>query len=348
MYAEELEREVATFHGAEAALLFNSGFDANAGFFSCVPQPGDTIFYDDQIHASVHEGMRLSRAGEKVLFAHNSVEDLRTKLTECIQQDTLIIQGRRNVFVAVEALYSMDGDLAPIEAIVELVEELLPGGNGHVVVDEAHSNGVYGFQGRGIVCSLGLESRIFARLHTFGKGLACSGAMMLCSLLTREYLINYARPLIYTTAISFPSLAAIKVVYSLMKQGQTQHLIAKLNELIDHLYSRLETLEIPTKVYNGVRKKALEIPRQKPQSPIFSLVTPEPRSLAKYCQDNGFVVRPIVPPTVPKGTERVRVCLHSGNTILDIEGLIGKIGEWLRGAERVTMTGPKLKFKCAL
>lgn len=177
VYAEELEREVAAFHGAEAALLFNSGFDANSGFFSCVPQPGDTIFYDDQIHASVHEGMRLSRAGEKVSFAHNSVEDLKTKLTECIQQDTLIIQGRRNVFVAVEALYSMDGDLAPIEAIVELVEKLLPGGNGHVVVDEAHSNGVYGFQGRGIVCSLGLESRIFARLHTFGKGLACSGGM---------------------------------------------------------------------------------------------------------------------------------------------------------------------------
>jgi len=101
-------------------------------------------------------------------------------------------------------------------------------------------------------------------------------------------------------------------------------------------------------VYNGVRKQALEIPLQKPQSPIFSLLTPEPRSLAKYCQDNGFVVRPIVPPTVPKGTERVRVCLHSGNTILDIEGLIGKIGEWLRRAERVTMTGPKLKFKSAL
>ena len=178
-YAEQLERDVAAFHGAEAALLFNSGYDANAGFFSCVPQPGDVIFYDDQIHASVHEGMRLSRAGSKVSFFHNSVEDLETKLTEYIQRDTLILDGQRNVFVAVEALYSMSGDLAPIKDIVELVEKLLPGGNGHVIVDEAHSNGVYGIQGRGIVHSLGLESRIFARLHTFGKGLACSGGMEL-------------------------------------------------------------------------------------------------------------------------------------------------------------------------
>jgi 8-amino-7-oxononanoate synthase len=178
VYAEQLERDVAAFHGAEAALLFNSGFDANAGFFSCVPQPRDVIFYDDQIHASVHEGMRLSRAGEKVSFTHNSVADLETKLVKCIQSDTLVLNGRRNVFVAVEALYSMDGDLAPIKDVVELVERLLPGGNGQIIVDEAHSNGVYGRQGRGIVCSLGLDSRIFARLHTFGKGLACSGGKL--------------------------------------------------------------------------------------------------------------------------------------------------------------------------
>lgn len=177
-YAEQLERDIAAFHGAESALLFNSGFDANAGFFSCVPQEGDLIFYDRQIHASVHDGMRTSRAGVKLLFAHNSVEDLETKLVGCMQEDPLIINGERNVFVAVEALYSMDGDLAPIRGIVELVERLLPAGNGHVVVDEAHSNGVYGSRGRGIVCSLGLESRIFARLHTFGKGLACSGGML--------------------------------------------------------------------------------------------------------------------------------------------------------------------------
>ena len=174
-YAEQLEKEIAAFHGASDGLLFNSGFDANSGFFACVPQPGDLILHDEYIHASVHEGMRLSRAGACVSFAHNSISDLKTKLKEHIKQDCLIKSGNRNVFVAIESLYSMDGDLAPIAEIVELVETLLPEGNGHIVVDEAHSNGIYGFQGRGIVCNLGLENRIFARLHTFGKGLACNG-----------------------------------------------------------------------------------------------------------------------------------------------------------------------------
>lgn len=176
-YAEQLEQDITAFHGAPSGLLFNSGFDANSGFFSCVPQPGDLVVHDEHIHASVHEGLRLSRAGARVSFAHNSLEDLRRILLQYIQQDQLIQVGQRSVFVAIESLYSMDGDLAPIKEIVELVEELLPSGNGHIVVDEAHSNGVYGPQGRGIVCKLGLEDRISARLHTFGKGLACNGGM---------------------------------------------------------------------------------------------------------------------------------------------------------------------------
>ncbi|KAG0647774.1 8-amino-7-oxononanoate synthase [Hyphodiscus hymeniophilus] len=149
-YAEKLEEELASFHGAPAGLLFNSGFDANSGFFSCVPQPGDLILYDQFIHASVHEGMKLSRAGACVSFAHNSIADLEAKLKAYEKQDSLISSGKRNVFVAIESLYSMDGDLAPIAEIVEIVESVLPAGNGHVVVDEAHSNGIYGFQGRGI------------------------------------------------------------------------------------------------------------------------------------------------------------------------------------------------------
>jgi len=175
LYAEQLEKEIASFHHAPAALLFNSGFDANSGFFACIPQPGDVVLYDEFIHASVHEGMRLSRASSCLSFSHNSVMDLRTKLSLILQRDEAVCSGTRNVFIAVESLYSMDGDLAPILDIVQLVEEMLPFGNGHIIVDEAHSNGIYGDQGRGIVCSLGLEDKIFARLHTFGKGLACNG-----------------------------------------------------------------------------------------------------------------------------------------------------------------------------
>jgi 8-amino-7-oxononanoate synthase len=294
-YAEQLEKEIAAFHGASDGLLFNSGFDANSGFFACVPQPGDLILHDEYIHASVHEGMRLSRAGACVSFAHNSIQDLKTKLKEHIKQDSLIKTGDRNVFVAIESLYSMDGDLAPIVEIVELVESLLPEGNGHIVVDEAHSNGIYGFQGRGIVCNLGLENRIFARLHTFGKGLACNGgksdglliwnemltdeAIMLCSPLTREYLINYARSFIYSTAMSFPSLAAIKVVYSLMKQGRTQSVKSLSSPLSTHSFLTF-TAHIPPRRTN--RTPLLPTQNTSPSREAFTLRHSTPPSPSSH------------------------------------------------------------------
>ena len=177
-YATTLEADIAAFHGAETGCLFNSGFDANTGFFACVPQPGDVLVYDAAIHASVHEGMRLSRAGVRVAFAHNDVSDLERVLCGVLAGDECVKRGQRSVFIAVESLYSMDGDLAPLKEIVEVAERVLPAGTGKVVVDEAHSTGVYGERGRGIVCSLGLESRVFARLHTFGKALACNGGML--------------------------------------------------------------------------------------------------------------------------------------------------------------------------
>lgn len=176
-YATSLEKSIAAFHNAESALLFNSGYDANAGFFSCVPQSGDVILYDEFIHASVHDGMRLSRARKTLPFAHNSVKDLKRELSLLLGRDAGVAGGGRNVFVAVEGVYSMDGDLAPLREIVELVERMLVRGNGYVVVDEAHSGGVIGERGRGLVCEEGLEGRVFARLMTFGKGFGGSGGM---------------------------------------------------------------------------------------------------------------------------------------------------------------------------
>lgn len=170
-----LEARLAAFFRAPAALLFNSGFDANVGFFSSVPQPGDVLVYDEHIHASVHDGMRASRVDARVSFQHNSVDSLRNTLEELIANRPGLQTGECSAFVAVETLYSMDGTIAPLLQIVETVEGLLPLGNGYVVVDEAHSTGVYGPQGRGLVAAYGLEDRIFARLHTFGKALAGTG-----------------------------------------------------------------------------------------------------------------------------------------------------------------------------
>lgn len=176
-YADELETSIAQFHRAPAGLLWNSGFDANSGLFACVPQPGDYILYDESIHASVHDGMRLSRAKNKRAFRHNSVSHLREIILSVLQAESQVRNGVTNMFVAVESVYSMDGDLAPLAEIVYLVENMLPKGNGHIIVDEAHGTGVLGPNGRGLVCELGLEEKVFARLHTFGKALASSGGM---------------------------------------------------------------------------------------------------------------------------------------------------------------------------
>lgn len=185
--AEQLESDIAAFHGAPAGLLFNSGFEANTGLFSCAPQPGDYVVYDELIHASVHDGMKLSRA-RTLPFAHNCVESADV-LGSCklrALDDVLggllngkdgveIRSGQKNVFVAAEGVYSMDGDVAPLKEIVECVERRLPKGNGYIIVDEAHSTGWLGARGRGLVCQLGLEERVWARVHTFGKAMGCAG-----------------------------------------------------------------------------------------------------------------------------------------------------------------------------
>ncbi|CAK7211727.1 hypothetical protein SCUCBS95973_001217 [Sporothrix curviconia] len=335
-YATALEAAIASFHGANTGLLFNSGFDANAGFFACVPQPGDVVVYDAAIHASVHEGLRLSRAGVRASFAHNNAGDLERVLARVVAADGLVKNGQRSVFVAVESLYSMDGDVAPLQAIVEVVERVLPAGNGKIVVDEAHSTGVYGEQGRGVVCSLGLETRCFARLHTFGKALACNGAIILCSPLTKQFLINYARPLIYTTFLSYPSLVAIRTVYDYMMSGKTVAAAAHLWKLVAHLHARL--LSLSSSLCLSPTHPLLRIPEECPESPIFALLTTQPRSLARACQDAGFVVRPIVAPTVAVGTERVRVCLHAGNTVDEVDRLVEVVARWVAAGAQNTVT----------
>lgn len=239
-----LEARLAAFLAAPAALLFNSGFDANAAFFACVPQPGDALLYDEHIHASVHDGMRAARAPHALRpFAHNSLPHLRAQLAHLAAASPALAAGRASVFVAVESLYSMDGTFAPLAEIVRLAAELFPHGNAHLVVDEAHATGVYGPQGRGRVAQLGLESKVLMRLCTFGKGLGGSGgasrfcasrcptdaspaAVVLTSTLIRDYLLNYARPLIYTTALSYTNIIAADCAFDLLEDG-TAHSVRR-------------------------------------------------------------------------------------------------------------------------
>ncbi|RWA06743.1 hypothetical protein EKO27_g8371 [Xylaria grammica] len=197
VFVEQVERKISKFHGSEAALLFTSAYDANVGLISCVPGPGDVIMYDNLIHASIHDGMRLSRATRKIPFTHSSIiratrrsnveEDsevfttataprgLELALKQLTDSDQQVRSGGSNVFICVEALYSMDGDIADLERVSSVVKALLPRGNGHIIVDEAHSVGVLGDGGRGLACQLGLEDRVWARVFGFGKAMGCAG-----------------------------------------------------------------------------------------------------------------------------------------------------------------------------
>ncbi|KAF2121370.1 pyridoxal phosphate-dependent transferase [Lophiotrema nucula] len=324
-YAEELEKEIANFHGAEAGLLFNSGFDANSAFFSSVPQPGDLIIYDSLIHASVHEGMRLSRAAQRIPFRHNSVQDLSTILRRCLQESPSLRDGNSSVIIAVESIYSMDGDICPLASLVSTVEEILPKGNGHIVVDEAHSTGVLGHQGGGLVSQLGLEKKVFARLHTFGKALgAGTGAIILGSSVLRDYLINYGKPLIYSTFLSFPALVAVRASYGLLMGGQTTFLQDRLFANISLLHTEL----IMAARNSSSMRSLITVGAECPQTPIFAVFTSDPKWLAKSLQERGMMVRAIMPPTVPIGTARVRVCLHGGNTEEQIRALVQGMVGW--------------------
>lgn len=173
-----LEERARKFFHSPSAILFNAGFDANVALFSTIPQPGDIIIADELIHASVHDGARAGRAiwdQRTHLFQHNDVHALRSLCLRMRSKYPELEGGGRSIFVAVESLYSMDGTLAPLSTIVEVLEEIFPRRNAFLIVDEAHSTGIYGPEGRGLVAHYGLEDRVFARLHTFGKALAGSG-----------------------------------------------------------------------------------------------------------------------------------------------------------------------------
>ena len=180
-YIENAEATIAEFHSGESALLFHSGFEANTAIMAAIPRPGDAIVFDALCHASMHEGMLASKALCKESFRHNDVEDFREVLLHVLNTEPLIKEGKRSVLICLESMYSMDGDVAPLRELVDIAKELFPDGNAQFLVDEAHTTGVLGHQGRGFVNELGLENEIAIRMHTYGKALATTGGLLLLS-----------------------------------------------------------------------------------------------------------------------------------------------------------------------
>eukprot|EP00752_Nemacystus_decipiens_P004178 g3820.t1 len=314
-YAEELEQWIARFHKRPSALLFNSGYDANLGLMSCLPQPGDTVVCDELVHNSVRMGSRLGRQKETILFRHNDVGHLDATLRNLRFQARSPDAAPTNIFVAVESVYSMDGDLAPLMEILDVA-----GAYGAlVIVDEAHGTGILGEQGRGLVSALSLEAHpaLLAGMHSFGKAFGAHGAVVVGSSTLKEFLVNYARPLIYSTSLPLDSLACIKCAY--LMQASADDRRKRVLELVDRFQRHLSSDDTAD---STVPLDAKQVPRHR--SPIQSvLVAGNERSLfvAESLRALGFDVRAIRKPTVAEGTERLRITLHAYNTDVEVESL---------------------------
>ncbi len=288
---EETEAMMAAFHEAEAALIFNSGYDANTGLLSCVAQRGDTILYDWLSHASIRDGLRLSNA-QSFSFLHNDLADLEKKLPA----------AKGNIFVVTESVFSMDGDVAPLTDMAALCKRH----GAHLIVDEAHATGVVGSNGEGLVQWLGLQQQCFARIHTFGKALGCHGAVILGSQTLRNYLVNFSRAFIYTTALPPASIAAIKAAYRLFPAMQQER---------THIRELIRTFQEGNTGYKKLESN----------TPVQSVIVPgnhAVKAAAAECRQHDFDVRPILYPTVPNGGERLRVVLHAFNTDAQLQHLI--------------------------
>lgn len=302
---------IAQFHQSEAALLFNSGYDANVGFFSAVPQRNDVILYDEFCHASIRDGIQMSHA-KSYKFEHNNFDDLeklliKLKLIQKNNCQTEPVEVLSNeIYIVTESVFSMDGDVPNLEELVAISEKH----NCYLVIDEAHALGVFGTNGEGLVQSLNLQDKVFARIMTFGKGLGCHGAAILGSQELNRYLVNFARSFIYTTGLSPHSVATILMAY--------QYLASKPNEL--------EQLK-NTIVYFSQVKLQLGL---KPlfvysKSAIQCAIIPgnnKVKSMATQLQEKGFDVKAILSPTVPEGQERLRFCLHSYNSEKEISDVL--------------------------
>ena len=297
MLAENTEALIAQYHQAEAALLYSSGYMANVGLLSCIAAKGDTIISDEYIHASIIDGIRLSKANKHV-FKHNDVSDLEAKLQLATQR----------TIVVVESIYSMDGDEAPLSIIADLCEKY----HALLIVDEAHSTGIYGEKGEGLVCQYQLENKVYARIHTFGKALGCHGAAIVGSAILRQYLINYSRSFIYTTALPPSFYLQIQTIYQILPQ-------ANRNILFEAIECWKENIE-------KVKKYAII----DSHSPIQALVIGDnfkAKAIENQLLQKGFFVKAILSPTVPVGTERLRISIHSFNTKEQIEDLIKAINK---------------------
>jgi glycine C-acetyltransferase/8-amino-7-oxononanoate synthase len=286
----DLEYELAEFKGYDACVLFGSGFLANVGIISALTGPADVILSDALNHASLIEGCRLSRA-ETIVYDHCDLDSLTAGLT---------CSAGRNAVIVTDAVFSMDGDIAPVAEIIELARRH----RARLVVDEAHATGVIGPGGRGLVAALGAEREVDIVIGTLGKALGSYGAFVCCDRTMAEFLVNRARTLMFSTSLPPPSVAAASMA--------------------------LSTIHADPAILGSLRRNARLLRQQlahhgfavrEGETPIVPIAIGDPReatALSDAALNRGVFVQAIRPPTVPAGTSRLRAVATAAHTETDI------------------------------
>jgi 8-amino-7-oxononanoate synthase len=287
------------------ALVFNSGYDANTGFFSSVPQRGDLVLYDEFVHASIRDGIRMGLA-KSYRFSHNNLGDLQTLLRRKERRE-----GPTEIYVVTESVFSMDGDSPDLKALLGLCREY----RCRLVVDEAHALGVKGSGAEGMMQQMGLHRETFARILTFGKAIGAHGAAIVGNSMLKAYLLNFARSFIYTTAMPPHSIATLLAAYHFMATENGRKRQVELRKNIDFFRQTVIALRLEKYFTEG-------------QSAIHCCLLPgntQVRQASGHLRQNGFDVRPILSPTVAEGKERLRFCLHSYNTREEIQQVLEQL-----------------------
>ena len=300
---EVLESEAAAFFKAQSALYFGGGFIANVALFSTLPGRGDLIVHDALVHASVRDGMGASKA-QHVSARHNDAQSFDDEIAKWRSAG-----GTGRVWIAVESLYSMDGDRAPLDDLMAIADRH----EGTLIIDEAHATGVYGPGGRGLGANLEGRSNVVS-LHTCGKALGVSGALVLLPVPMREFLINRCRPFIYATAPSPLMAAGVRAALQICASGPERR--EKLLQRVAY-FGRL------------IGETAGLMPSGSQIQPVIAGADMRAVALAAALQARGFDVRAVRPPTVPEGTARLRISLTLNPADQDIANLAGALADEL-------------------
>lgn len=303
---EALEEKAARFFGSEAALYFANGFAANVALFASLPQRGDLILADELIHASAHDGLRMTRA-EHMFAPHNDVNAFEAAIRTWRAGG-----GKGRVWIAFETLYSMEGDMAPIADFAKLAEAE----DAWLLMDEAHATGVHGPQGRGLTAALEGQDNAIS-LHTCGKGLGVEGALVCCPEVIKRYLVNRARPFIFSTAPS--PLMAVAVSAALDRIAAADDLRNRLADLRAHAGREIcSRFDLPPSTSQII--------------PVILGDDKRTMRIAEALQAAGFDVRGIRPPTVPLGTSRLRISLTLNVNEEDVSALGAAMAEAMEEA----------------